>query len=141
MIRKYTPPDTDAIITLWLEASAISHGFAGRAYWEAMTEEVRNTYLPRSVTHVYETEGEILGFISMLEDNVAGLFVSPSAQGRGIGSKLIDFVKACHPKLTLSVFKDNPRARKFYEREGFHPTGEGIDSATGFPEIYMAWEK
>jgi ribosomal protein S18 acetylase RimI-like enzyme len=48
------------------------------------------------------------------------LFVSPGAQGQGIGAMLLMRVldRGFRP-LTLNVFEDNGPARRFYERHGF----------------------
>jgi molybdopterin-guanine dinucleotide biosynthesis protein B len=58
-----------------------------------------------------------------------GVAVSPQAQGRGIGSRLIAAIcdearrQGCR-EVRLDVIDTNPRARALYERLGFIPAGE-----------------
>ena len=57
------------------------------------------------------------------------LAVAASAQGHGIGTKLltaVDAVARAHKagKVSLNVDQQNPRARKLYERNGFIKRGE-----------------
>jgi len=54
--------------------------------------------------------------------------VSPSHQGRGLGSRCLAFMKgeAGRP-IELRVLKHDPRARAFYERHGFRVIGETDD--------------
>lgn len=69
--------------------------------------------------------GEIVGFIDISGNHIANLFVHPSAQGRGVGSSLMEVAdRETVGDLTLSVFTVNPRARKLYERLGFHVVSE-----------------
>jgi GNAT superfamily N-acetyltransferase len=55
-----------------------------------------------------------------------GLFVADGARGRGVGSALLDAIKAkardlgC-PRVRLDVVDTNRAARRLYERSGFRP--------------------
>ena len=62
-------------------------------------------------------------------DGFLGLMLlAPDARGRGLGPALLQEVVAraraagC-PRLLLAVLQENPRARAFWERQGFRPTG------------------
>jgi len=53
-----------------------------------------------------------------------GIFVTPEAQGRGLGTALLNAIKAEAKKrdlrfVRLDVIDTNPRARALYERQGF----------------------
>lgn len=62
-----------------------------------------------------------------------GIFVAPSAQGQGVGSRLLEAVAQeaaarGYDEVRLDVIDSNPRARALYERRGFravesHSTG------------------
>lgn len=79
---------------------------------------MRDVYLPRC--EVWIAGGHIpQGFIALgRPGQIAGLFVDPAAQGRGLGRKLLDHVRGAHP-LQLEVAAPNFRARNFYARYGF----------------------
>ncbi|MBA3666993.1 MAG: GNAT family N-acetyltransferase [Sphingomonas sp.] len=56
------------------------------------------------------------------------LYVTEEVKGRGVAHTLIEWVIACArarraDHLYLSVFTDNPRARRFYEKLGFEAEG------------------
>jgi GNAT superfamily N-acetyltransferase len=68
------------------------------------------------------------------------LYVMPDAWGSGAGGALIDAVLDAiradgHGEATLWVGEANGRARRFYEREGWEPTGETKASELGPEEL------
>ena len=95
MIRSYNSQDTDRVIRIWLEASILAHHFIPAMYWIGKQEDMRNVYLPGSDTYVFEDEKtkSVQGFISMVGNYLAAIFVIPEAQGTGIGKALIEYVK------------------------------------------------
>ena len=63
--------------------------------------------------------GEILGFLGLEGDYIAGIFVRHGAQSRGVGKKLLDRAKEGRGRLSLRVYEKNTRAAAFYRRGGF----------------------
>jgi putative acetyltransferase len=82
-------------------------------------------------TWVYEAAGQVVGFISLVENEVGGIFVYPEWQGKGGGRALMDKAKEIHGTLELEVFKENLKAHGFYERYGFVGFKEFPDPETG----------
>lgn len=99
--------------------------------------------LPKAEVFVYEddTTKEIYGFIGLMENYIAGLFVKEPMQAKGIGSRLIAYAKSQKEKLTLEVYRENVRAVQFYHREGFSITDEAIDENTAEVAYTMSWQK
>ncbi|MTI18723.1 GNAT family N-acetyltransferase [Rhodobacteraceae bacterium RKSG542] len=110
-----------------------------RIFWESNLEAMRDVYLPMAETTLCMADGKVVGFLSMVEETVACLFIEPSWQGKGAGRFLMDVAKASQPRLTLSVYKENEQARRFYEQSGFRITLEQQDAHTGHPELIMEW--
>ncbi|WP_040214588.1 N-acetyltransferase [Clostridium polynesiense] len=138
MIRKLKNEDTDKIMDIWKESTIKAHHFINKEYWENNYDTVRDIYLPQSDTFVYDEEGNIKGFISIINsDFIGALFVDCDCQGLGIGSKLIDCVIKKYKKLTLAVYKDNEKAVKFYESKGFKIVKEQENQDSGFQEYIM----
>ena len=57
---------------------------------------------------------------------ISHLFVTEAAQGRGIGTKMLDFARkklAEHPHPTLTVLDTNTWALALYRRMGWRPIG------------------
>jgi putative acetyltransferase len=63
------------------------------------------------------------------EVEICELYVEPFFKGGGVGSRLMEYLieeaKVNHKKsICLWVLRDNLSARRFYEKNGFAPTGE-----------------
>lgn len=137
MIRDFHPSDMDAVIEIWLDASITAHDFVAGNFWRSRVIDMREVYIPASETYVYEEAGFIRGFVCLVDETLAALFVSPCAQGRGIGRKLIEKSKDVRQNLNLTVYKENQKSVDFYKRCGFKPVRERIDKSTGHSEIEM----
>ena len=72
---------------------------------------------------VYD-DGVIKGFIMIRENEVVKLFVEPVLQGNSIGKKLLEFAVNEKGADYLWALEKNKRAVAFYERNGFHLSGE-----------------
>ena len=139
MIRDYRDTDIDQVLAIWLFASVKAHDFIESTFWKSKVSEMRDVYIPASKTHVYEAEGEVVGFYSLYENNLAAIFVAPGSQGKGIGSVLLEDAKHKRENLQLTVYKENAPSIKFYEKHGFTVLGERIDEHTGRPELIMEY--
>lgn len=137
MIRDLLPSDMEAVLDIWLHASIKAHAFISPLFWESKVADMREIYLPASITYVYEEEGLVKGFVSLYEDTVAALFVAPAYQGNGIGKNLLNKAKSLRQRLTLTVYRDNKKSVAFYEGCGFVATAEKVDEHTDQREIVM----
>jgi putative acetyltransferase len=137
MIRVFEETDLDKIVQIWLDASIIAHDFIPSTYWKEKAEDMKNLYLPASKTYVYQNDTVILGFISMVDNYIAAIFVNPESQGQGIGKQLIEYIKRQHSLITLGVYSKNIRSIDFYKRQGFVITDEKIEENTGEFETLM----
>lgn len=137
MIRAYTQSDRDAVVKVWYEASFIAHSFLPAEFWDSERDDLKNKYLPTAETWVFEEEGEVVGFISLLGNAIGGLFVMPSSQGKGIGRQLIEYARTMKTNLSLQVFKENIKSRHFYEKCGFITTAESLHTPTGHVLLTM----
>lgn len=133
MIRMYRQEDLNAVVDIWYEAVKQTYHFLPENLLASQKNDVINIYLPRAETWVAEENDQIIGFISVYENVVRALFVRPEHQNGGVGTRLIERVRAIKGIVSLEVFKENVRALKFYEKCGFVPTKEGLCSQTGLP--------
>lgn len=104
MIRKLNAKEVEMIQELWLETNCSAHTFIERDYWEKNYDLVKGMML-KAVIYVYEENDSIQGFIGLLEDYIAGLFVLEQLQSKGIGKKLLDYVKCQKTSLSLHVYQ------------------------------------
>lgn len=118
-IRAYSAADKEILSSIWYRASLEAHGFLGEARLQEQRRLIENIYLEKAETWVACLSGEFAGFIGLLDTFVGGLFVAPSAQGTGIGRRLIAHALAWKGQLMLEVYTDNGRACAFYRQLGF----------------------
>ena len=86
---------------------------------------------------VADVDGRVIGFISLLENEVGGLFVHSSHHRQGIGCSLIDKARELKGDLYVEVFKDNKIGRAFYRKCGFVPIGEKVHEQTNFDLVCL----
>lgn len=143
MIKEFEKQDESAVLSIWLEASLIAHDFIPAYYWKEKSEDLLSRYLPSSKTFVYVNDKtrEVEGFMSLVENYIAALFVKPNLQGKGIGSQFISYAKGKHNTLQLKVYARNIKAVNFYEKHGFSTIDCNVEESTGETEILMTFTK
>ncbi|WP_367319893.1 N-acetyltransferase family protein [Streptomyces sp. HUAS ZL42] len=88
------------------------------------------------VNLVAEQDGEVVGWachgpyrdgeVRTGDAELYAIYVTPDRFGSGVGRALLaESVRRCagHARVFLWVLKENARARRFYERAGFHADG------------------
>lgn len=140
MVRNFKNADIDKIMEIWLNSNIEAHNFIDKSYWKKNFEMVKNA-LPQAEIYVYEENNNIMGFVGLVENYIAGIFVEKNFRGKGTGKKLLDYAKSIKNNLTLNVYEKNIDAVKFYKREGFTVEKFGIDKSTDEKEFMMSWEK
>ena len=140
MIRRLQKAVVDRVMDLWLDTNLKAHNFVHAAYWRSNFEPVKEM-LPQAEVYVYESAGEIQGFVGLSGEYIEGIFVVDEMQSQGIGRRLLDHMKATKDTLYLSVYQKNTRAIRFYHREGFVIQREGLDESTGEKEFTMLWRR
>lgn len=139
MIRKLDKNDINQLLQIWLEVNIKTHNFIPKEYWEEQYDNVKEL-LPNSEIYVYEENEKIVAFVGLIENYIAGIFVSFSFQSKGIGKKLLDYIKEFKKELSLNVYVKNISAIKFYQREGFIINSQNIDENTKEQQILMIWK-
>jgi chorismate mutase/ribosomal protein S18 acetylase RimI-like enzyme len=142
-LRPAAPTDLPAIADLHIaarEASypAMPHGIhppdEARAW-------VSGWDLSTYVVWVAESDA-LLGYARFDDVWLDDLYVTPTQQGTGVGSALLDLVKAQRPAgFCLWVFESNEPARSFYRGRGLveleHTDGSANEEQA--PDLRMAW--
>ena len=69
------------------------------------------------------------------------LFVAPEYQGRSIGRELLAFTRRLLPdEIELRCVRENDKAWRWYEREGFVREKEQVEPMTEFVMKYYRWK-
>lgn len=140
-IRLNKKTEVNKLLEIWYEGSVIAHDFIDKDYWKSQQTEMKEKYLPMSETYVISNEEDIVGFVSMVDNYLAALFIDVKHQGKGYGKELLNFIKRQGDNIKLKVYKKNNNAVKFYLENGFVVKEESLDEQTAEEEFLMVWEK
>ncbi|PFZ09480.1 GNAT family N-acetyltransferase [Bacillus pseudomycoides] len=140
-IRLNKKTEVNKLLEIWYEGSVIAHDFIDKDYWKSQRTEMKEKYLPMSETYVISNEDDIVGFVSMVDNYLAALFIDVKHQGEGYGKELLNFIKRQEDNIKLKVYKKNNNAVTFYLGNGFVVKEESLDEQTAEEEFLMVWEK
>jgi putative acetyltransferase len=142
-LRPYMPADEDAAIELWRRTWAQHYphiDFDKRVAW--WRERWRNELVATAHIMVAESEGALIGFVTVDPKTLYldQIVVAPERWGSGLAAALLEEAKRLSPRgLNLLVNKDNSRAIRFYQKNGFVYAGEDKNPVSGIPVNRMAW--
>ena len=146
-IRIARPEERPGLVEVWEAAVRATHHFLTEADIQNIRRQVEEL-LPafEGLWTACPEDGPPAGFMGLTPPEEEGgeaeidmLFVSPDLHGQGVGTALVNFARARHPHLKLSVNEQNPRAHKFYENRGFVVVGRSPVDSQGrpFPLLHM----
>jgi putative acetyltransferase len=136
--------DLAPLIDLWVaswQAVMPQIDFGARRDWlRARIDEVE----ARGGTTLcaFDAETGLAGFILLDADRayLDQIVVAQHCFGSGLAVFLLDAAKALCPRgLSLDVNVDNPRALRFYAREGFAPVGTDVNALSGLTTLKLVW--
>jgi len=144
VIREWRAADQPDLARLWCEAWQVTMptiDFSARLPWlDGHLAGLRAA--GAVILCAVDGADRPLGFASL--DSMTGemdqLAVAPDAFGAGVATALLTEVKRRAPgRVFLSVNRHNPRAMRFYAREGFRVVGSGINPGSGLDILHMEW--
>lgn len=137
-LRAARPDDVDVIAAIWHAGWADGHAGhvpAGLADHRKPVDLARLAAQRIETTTVAVTgvgpddddDGIVVGFVTVHGDEVEQVYVAPSARGTGAVTPLLGAGEAAiasgHAAAWLAVVAGNTRARRCYERHGWHDAG------------------
>ncbi|MGY3943415.1 GNAT family N-acetyltransferase [Aeromonas tecta] len=133
--------DHQALITLWEDSVRASHHFLQEADIAALRPLILDHYFDAVTLNCARGEnGEIVGFIGVLDGNIEMLFVAPEAMGQGVGRQLVAHAISELGARRVDVNEQNEQALAFYRRMGFVVVGRSPLDGEGrpYPLLHMA---
>ena len=145
IIRQARPDEYDAVARLWME-SWVSTGLDQAS--DALLSYLR-ARVPREVAggwslFVADAEGQLAAMLALhlQKRYLDQLFVAPFHQGRSLGRKLLAFTRELLPdEIWLRCVRENEKAWRWYERDGFVFESEALEPATGRMMKYYRWKR
>lgn len=142
MLREFKEKDIDDVMKIWRDGNFKSHNFISTVYWSDKYKEVQDKYLRNSYTVIYEEDGKIKAFLSILDDGtIWAIFVTEEIQREGIGRILINHIKDKYKIISLKVYEKNINATMFFKAMGFKKIKSQINESTSEKEYVMEWNK
>ena len=145
-LRDFIETDLPALVDLWVAAwseTGLGINFEDRRAW--LIDHLRALRAGGAEIIVGLDAGRRpAGFAAI--DAKSGyldqLCVAPRERGSGLASALIGEAKRRSPgMIELDVNETNPRACRFYEREGFSIVGRGLNPRSELPTLKMRWRE
>ena len=145
MIRPARPEEYDEIARVWMNSWA-STGLEDASNFLLAKLRAR---IPQEIEKgwslfVADDDGAIAAMLALHlpEIYLDQLFVAPDYQGQNLGRRLLAFTRGLLPdEIHLRCVRENEKAWRWYEREGFVHEKEQVEPMTGFVMKYYRWKK
>jgi GNAT superfamily N-acetyltransferase len=142
VIRRAGPEDAEAIARIFRESRAEAMPWLSVLHDADDVLEHFRGRLDTDEVYVFDREGIVAGFALLHGDELDGFYVAPEHQRRGVGGALFRHVQALRPeRFGFWVFRDNERARRFYESHGarFLYETDGANNEERTPDARYEW--
>ena len=145
IIRPARADEYDEIGRVWME-SWVSTGLAEASNFllANLRARVRREIEDGWTLFVADDNGTIAAMLALHLPKLYldQLFVAPSHQGRSLGRQLLAFTRTHLPdEMHLRCVRENEKAWRWYEREGFVFEREEISPVTGFVMKCYRWKR
>jgi GNAT superfamily N-acetyltransferase len=145
MIRPARNEEYDEIARVWMNSWA-STGLEEPSNFLLANLRAR---IPREVEKgwslfVADDNGVLAAMLALHLPNVYldQLFVAPEYQGKNLGRSLLAFTRQHLPdEISLRCVRENEKAWRWYEREGFVLEKQQVEPMTGFVMKYYRWKR
>ena len=144
-IRFARPDEYDEVARVWME-SWVSTGLedASKSLLAKLRARVPMEIEKGWSLYVADDNGRLAAMLAMHVSDcyLDQLFVAPDYQGDGLGRRLLIFTRQHLPdEIWLRCVRENEKAWRWYEREGFAFEKEQVEPKTGFAMKYYRWRK
>jgi GNAT superfamily N-acetyltransferase len=145
IIRPARPEEYDEIARVWMN-SWVSTGLeeASNFLLAKLRARIRLEIEQGWTLYVADDGGTLAAMLALHLPKLYldQLFVASDYQGRSLGRQLLAFTRTHFPdEIYLRCVRENEKAWRWYEREGFVFEREEVEPMTGFVMKYYRWKK
>ncbi|WP_407177648.1 GNAT family N-acetyltransferase [Bradyrhizobium sp. STM 3562] len=145
IIRPARSDEYDQVARVWME-SWVSTGLAEPSGFLLANLRAR---IPREIEKgwtlfVADDDGALAAMLALHLPKLYldQLMVAPAYQGRSLGRQLLAFTRTQLPdEIYLRCVRENEKAWRWYEREGFVFEMEAVEPMTGFMMKHYRWKR
>lgn len=139
-ICKVNKHDYLELIDVWEKSVRKTHDFLPDDEIRQLKVLILDKYFDAVILkQIKNAEDKIIGFSGVADHKVEMLFVAPPAQGQGVGSVLLNYAIKHQEVTKVDVNEQNPRAKEFYNKMGFHVVSRSDIDGQGkpYPILHM----
>ena len=145
LIRPARADEYDEVGRVWME-SWVSTGLAETSNFllANLRARIRKEIEDGWSLYVADDNGTLAAMLALHlpKRYLDQLFVAPDYQGRSVGRRLLAFTRTQLPdEIWLRCARDNDKAWRWYEREGFVFEEEQVEPMTGFTMKHYRWKR
>ena len=144
MIRKIKEEDLTNVMTIWVKGNFKANSFIEKDYWLEIYNRVKVDFLENFKTYVYVENNEVLGFISINDNEIKAIYVKDQYKGIGIGTKLINYYRDNineNAEIYVKVFEKNMNGIIFFSKLQFKNSKIQLNEKFNETEYVMTWKK
>lgn len=138
-IEVYREDFRDQLLGVWERSVLATHHFLTPGDFEEIKELVKSMDFNELDVFCLTGEGQVLGFVGVLDRKVEMLFLDPDFFEQGLGKKLLMFAITRLGADKIDVNEQNTKAVEFYQRAGFQTfmKTETDDQGRNYPLLRM----
>lgn len=144
MIRKIKEEDLTNVMTIWVKGNFKANYFIEKDYWLEIYNDSKVDFLEKFKTYVYLENDEIIGFISVYNNEIKALYVKEGYRRKGIGTKLINYYRdniSEDVEIFVKVFEKNMNGIIFFSKLQFKNSKIQLNEKFNETEYVMIWKK
>ena len=145
IIRPARADEYDEVARVWMNSWATTGlEAASDDLLEKLCARVRTDVANGWSLYVADDQGTLAGMLALqlADHNLDQLFVAPEYQGKSLGRLLMAFTRDLMPnEIWLRCVRENEKAWRWYEREGFVYEREAVSPMTGHVMKYYRWKR